>query len=137
MEIKANSLTYWHIAWLELVTLDRLCHQYLGLMQKYFLNGYIYLQRLALSHWLSHLLNMRHKLYQPEKPTSNINVVNSKIPKDQGVKSKLGLFDLHIWKRRTIALAEQDDDSYLWHRNKFMETTFKKKVLSSQESRSI
>ena len=63
---------------------------------------------------------MRHKQYQSEKPTSNnINVVNSKIPKDQEVnlKPKLGLFDLHIWKGRTIALAEQDDDSYLWHRN--------------------
>ena len=82
---------------------------------------------------------MKHTLYQPEKPTSNnINVVNPKIPKDQEInlKPKLGLFDLHIWKR-TIALAEQDDDSYLWHRNKFMETTFKKKGLSSQESRSI
>ena len=63
---------------------------------------------------------MRHKLCQREKPTpNNINVVNSKIPKDQkdNLKPKLGLFDLHILKRSTIALAEQDDDSYLWHRN--------------------
>ena len=59
--------------------------------------------------------------HEPQKHTSNnINVVNSKMPKDQEVnwKPKLGLFDLHILKRRTIALAEQDDDSYLWHRNK-------------------
>ena len=46
--------------------------------------------------------------------------MNSKIPKDQEVnlKPKLDLFDLHIWKGRTIALAEQDNGSYIWHRNK-------------------
>ena len=41
-----------------------------------------------------------------------------KYPNTKELKPKLGLFDLHILKRRTIALAEQDDDSYLWHRNK-------------------
>ena len=40
-----------------------------------------------------------------------------KYPKTKELKPKLGLFDLHILKRSTIALAEQDDDSYLWHRN--------------------
>ena len=77
--------------------------------------------RLVLGQWLSHLLNMRHKLYQPEKPISNnISVVSSKIPKDQEVnlKPKLGLFDLHIWQRETVALAEQDGGSYIWHRSK-------------------
>lgn len=83
--------------------------------------GAMCLQRLVSGQWLSHLLNMRHKLYQPEKPTSNnISVVGSKIPKDQEVnlKPKLGLFDLHIWQRETVALAEQDGGSYIWHRSK-------------------
>ena len=64
---------------------------------------------------------MRHKLYQPEEPTSNnIRVVSPKIPEDQEVnfKPKLGLFDLHMWKREKIALAEQDGGSYIWHRSK-------------------
>ena len=90
-------------------------------MNKYFLNGYMCLQRLVLGQWLSRLLNMRHKLYQPEKPVSNhISVVSSKIPEGQEVslKPKLGLFDLHMWKRETIALAEQDGGSYIWHGSK-------------------
>lgn len=101
-------------------TLDRLCHRHLGLMKKYFLNGCMCLQRLVLGQWLSHLVNMRHKLYQPEKPASNnISVVSSKIPEDQEVnlKPKLGLFDLHMWQRET-ALAEQDGGSYIWHGSK-------------------
>ena len=119
----SGRLAYWHVAWLELMnsTLDRLCHRHLGLMKKYFLNGCMCLQRLVLGQWLSHLLNMRHKLYQPDKPTSNtISVVSSKIPKDQDVnlKPKLGLFDLYMWKRKTITLAEQDGGSYIRHRSK-------------------
>ena len=74
-----------------------------------------------LGQWLSHLLNVRHKLYQPEKPISNtISVVSSKTPEDQEVnlKPKLGLFDLHMWKRETVAFAEQDGGSYIWHKSK-------------------
>ena len=88
--------------------------------KKHFFNGCICLQSLVLGQWLSHLLNMRHKLYQPEKPISNtISVVSSKTPEDQEVnlKPKLGLFDLHMWQRET-ALAEQDGGSYIGHGSK-------------------
>ena len=119
---RAGLLAYWHVAWLKLVNsiLDRLCHRHLGLMKKIFFK-WVHVSTKSLGQWLSHLLNVRHKLYQLEKPASNnISIVSSKIPKDQEVnlKPKLGLFNLHMWKRKTVTLAEQDGGSYIWHRSK-------------------